>query len=304
MVESKRRTRKTSTKKQTTTSKKRTTTGGKIRREQIGTTADLPSKLQTQGQQVVQPIEVIQPRREGNLRDIVPSHVFDLADSIAVVGNTQLMLTDMEYRLIAGGHRRCALRLMLLGDTSFLDDRDDVEAWLKKRYTEEAQELYRRGVETYFPDGQVKVAIADDLTVDDPDYLIKARAKEAAENTRRLSFNREDIRGLAQQLSGVEFTHLTAGRPKEGGPKSLKSHLSLITGMSSKTIQRALNAPVEPIELDDAEVRALAYQKAARALDKLMDCDAIEQSEIERLAPVLRALERAAQGSKLPKRWS
>ncbi len=292
-------------KRRTSKTKKRTTTGGKIRREQIGTTADLASKLQTHGQQVVQPIEVIQPRREGSLRDIVPSHVFDLADSIAVVGNTQLMLTDVDYRLIAGGHRRCALRLMILADTSFLDGRDDAEAFLKKRYTGEVKDLYLRGVETYFPDGQVKIAIADDIAIDDPDYLVKARAKEAAENTRRLSFNREDIQGLAQQLSGVEFTHLTAGRPKEGGPKSIKSHLSLITGLSSKTIQRALNAPQRTaIELDPEEVRALAYQKAAKALDKLMDCDAIDQSELERLAPVLRALERAAQGNKLPKRWT
>lgn len=56
--------------------------------------------------------------RVGDLRPLRPSHVKDLAASIATVGLIQPPAVDLRNRLLAGEHRRAALELLrgLAGD--------------------------------------------------------------------------------------------------------------------------------------------------------------------------------------------
>ena len=62
------------------------------------------------------PLDAIQPRPAGDSRTLKPYYLIDLAESIAAIGLIEPPVVDSNGRLLDGGHRVAALRLLTMTD--------------------------------------------------------------------------------------------------------------------------------------------------------------------------------------------
>lgn len=154
-------------------------------------------------------IEEILDRPGGDTRNLNPSHVDELAESILVLGLITPLTVDRHGHLLAGGHRRAALYQ------------------IKEKQPQRYQEL--------FPEG-IPVRVVDiDATLDSVDAL----QIEVEENTQRRNFTGAEIKEAALKLEHAGYKRLR-GRPK-AGEKSLKRELAKVFRLSEDRIQKILN---------------------------------------------------------------
>lgn len=165
---------------------------------------DVPSSTATM------PLDKITDRAGGDSRPLNPTHVEELAKSIAVVGLIAPIAVDSRGRLLAGGHRRAAILEL---------QQRDLEAFSKQ-----------------FPGGQVPIRRYDFDSQVEPE---KALAIEASENEKRKDYTAAEVRAIAERLRAAGYRD-APGKPKKG-EKALRPALELIIGKSIRQVRRYLN---------------------------------------------------------------
>jgi ParB family chromosome partitioning protein len=196
-------------------------------------------------------LDDILDREDGDLRPINTDHVHELADSIAAVGLLQFPVVDERNRLLAGGHRREALRL--LRDLASSPD-DEVRKVFERaegdekpeRLTAEDIERYRTAFARRFSEG-VLVNVFDILTHGGDPAAVRLEV-EAIENEKRLDFTKGELATIVERLKQAGYREI-GGKPKPG-QRMLSKELGRIIGKSRRSVFRILS------ELRDPEAAA------------------------------------------------
>lgn len=220
----------------------------------------------------VVPIAEIRLRRDGDSRELAAAHVVTLAESIAALGILEPVVVDLEGHLLAGGHRLAALQLLAMPmvmarHRAFLDRAGEPDA----EPAAEGQPPAKTGLSTLtaladrvamidveafaalYPKGRVPV-VAVDTSGKDGQAL--ALAVEAAENSVRRQYSREEVATLAAKLKKAGYVS-RAGRPRKG-EKSARPVLESLLGCSGRHLSRLLGQ-------DDAE-QPSEWDRAVKAL--------------------------------------
>ena len=164
--------------------------------------------------------------RESDLRPLRPSHVKDLAASIATVGLIQPPAVDSRGQLLAGEHRRAAL--VLLRDVS--RNHDAVAAAWPELDPDDHDRIAAGWTSQGFDRGVPVRRMPFDAEVD----RSRALAVEATENEKRSDFSKEEVRAVVEKLKSAGF-RATVGRPKKG-EKALSPQLAIIFGKSQRQV--------------------------------------------------------------------
>jgi ParB-like chromosome segregation protein Spo0J len=164
--------------------------------------------------------------REKDLRPLRPSHVKDLAASIATVGLIQAPAVDVAGRLLAGEHRRAALELLRL-----LSNKPDAAAAEWPELESEDHTRIAAGWKTHGFDKGIPVRR---MPFDAEQDRARALAVEATENEKRTDFSRHEVREVVEKLKAAGF-RATVGRPKKG-EKALSPQLAIIFGKSQRQV--------------------------------------------------------------------
>ena len=192
---------------------------------------------QEQKEQVFVPLSLIK-LRENDTRTLNPEHVENLAESIAVIGLLEPLVTDENYRLLAGGHRLAAIEL------------------LKEKQPQVYAELFFSEL--------VPIRIMPFDALENPTRALQC---EVAENEHRRDYTPKEVKELAQRLKEAGYTN-SPHRPKKG-EKALVPALRIIVGKSRRSIMRYLSAEDDneksvPTGTLNAETKAL--QKIQKGL--------------------------------------
>ena len=174
------------------------------------------------------PLQEIEGRFNDATRALVPAHVVDLAESISALGLIEPLALDRERRLLAGGHRFLALRLLALEPGARAER---VQHFLG---TVAAGLLERLEALPVLVD-PVPVHLLPFDSKTDP---ATALAVEIAENEKRRDYTRAEVEGLAESMRRAGFRD-AGGRPKKG-ERALVPALAVVLGKSEKTVRRML----------------------------------------------------------------
>lgn len=175
------------------------------------------------------PVESIQPRLSTATRELSAVHVLELAESIAALGLIEPLAVDMHFRLLAGGHRWVALRLLAT------DEKTRTELWCSVFGSSPAPFIRKRLKALKQATDGVAVHV---LPVDSASDPAKALALEIAENERRRNYTKEEILGLAEKLRAAGYRD-SMGRPKQG-ERTLVPVLSAVLGKARRTVFKIL----------------------------------------------------------------
>lgn len=176
----------------------------------------------------------IRDRYLPNTRRLRPSHILQLATSIAALGLLEPIVIDQRLRLVAGLHRVAACRVLAvepgrrastLADLCPAEEIGDADMATLADLPE-APEID--------PD-KIPVRVMPFDSEHDPDAAL---ACEAAENEQRRSYSPGEVRALAERLKDRGFA-LTKGRPPKG-VKPLIPALSAVLGRSQRQVHRLL----------------------------------------------------------------
>jgi len=148
--------------------------------------------------------------RSQDTRPLNPKHVESLAESIAVLGLIEPLVLDNNGRLLAGGHRLEAIRL------------------LKKQQVENYQKQ--------FPGDRIPIRTLPFDAEQEPELALQV---EVAENEQRRDYTPNEVRAIADRLRTAGYIDLK-GRPKKG-QKALMPALAVVVGKHLRTVQRYLN---------------------------------------------------------------
>ena len=184
-------------------------------------------------QRMDMPLDQIFNRPDGDTRSVDPLHVLDLAESIAAVGLLEPLVLYVMNHLVAGAHRRAAVRLLAATDRIAEFDSLLSGAVLRKRALID-ERLLALPLETA-PWQTIPVHRLPFNAKTNPQAALAA---EVAENERRRDYTKSEVKQLAERLKSSGFRHVV-GRPK-AGEKSLTPALEAIVGKSRATIWRML----------------------------------------------------------------
>ena len=221
-----------------------------------------PTPIETKASTIA--IDQIIDRLGGDSRPLTPSHVSNLAESIAAVGLIQPIAIDNQGRLLAGGHRRAAIEEL---QTSNPDA-------FKKHFSEGIP------VRRYEFDAAENVELA--------------LAIEATENEKRRDYTPAEVRELANRLKEAGY-HYTPGRAK-AGQKSFLPSLSVIVGKSERTVQRYLSEEGSSLNTTSVVFRK-QLEQSIRSLRKLQDIKPSSPKERQLLKEIPAMLDRLEQTS-------
>lgn len=194
----------------------------------------------------------IEARAHGDTRTLKAAHVIDLMESIAALGLIEPIVVDGRNRLLAGGHRLAACRLLAQSDTARLELATELVGELKPDQLERMQAIViADGIDAQ----RIPVRVIEiDSAADQP----MALAIEASENTLRRDYTGIEVRALYDRLREAGYVD-RPGRPRRG-ERAVKPAIATIIGRSIRTVERMLSAP-PPIEaVQHASLRQLARQ--------------------------------------------
>ncbi|MCG9891559.1 MAG: ParB/RepB/Spo0J family partition protein [Thermosynechococcaceae cyanobacterium MS004] len=207
-------------------------------------------------------IEQITDRPSGDTRPLNEGHIKALAESIEALGLIQPITVDSKGHLLAGGHRRAAIK------------------FLKETNFEAFEKHFSAGIPVH----------RYDFDADTEPEL--ALAIEATENEKRRDYTAAEVRELAQRLKTAGFHH-TRGRAK-AGQKSLTPTLAVIVGKSIRTVERYLAGSSELNPTDDGFDRQL--NKTLNLLRKLQSIQPVttkQSSLVKELPQIIERIEQA-----------
>ena len=153
------------------------------------------------------PYDSIKDRIADDTRPLNPSHVEQLAESIALLGLIEPLVIDSQCRLLAGGHRRAAI-------SQLRDEKPDI---YNKRFSE--------GIPVHRLDFDAELQ---------PDLAVQI---EVAENEQRRDYTPAEVRAIADRFR--EAGYGVNGRPRQGQSPLIPA-LVAVVGKSRRTVQRYL----------------------------------------------------------------
>lgn len=160
------------------------------------------------------PLDAIK-QRDQDTRPLNSGHVESLAESIAILGLIEPLVTDNQGRLLAGGHRLAAIALL--------------------------KEQQPQAFTERFSNAQIPVRMLPFDAEEDADLALQV---EVAENEKRRDYTAAEVKAVADRLRAAGYSDVK-GRPRKGD-KPLMPALQVIIGKSLRTVQRYLNEDEEP----------------------------------------------------------
>lgn len=173
--------------------------------------------------------------RQQSTRETDPGHVKSLAESIGALGLIEPIVVDSARRLLAGGHRVDAIKL------------------LREQQPEAYAKWFGAGVPVRTMDFDAESAPSRALEV------------EIAENEHRRDYTKSQVKELVERLKVAGYRD-SVGRPK-AGEKALGPALETIVGKSMKTMRKFLSegqgetAGNERTDVLGGVLRALSKQR-------------------------------------------
>jgi ParB family transcriptional regulator, chromosome partitioning protein len=217
-------------------------------------------------------IPQIQDRPSGDSRPLSLTHVVDLAESISVLGLIEPLSVDRSNRLLAGGHRLAALRLLELppeqrregiGRHVLRLPHSEIAADTWENKEADAQLDRLRALPQWTSPIPVHA-----MEVDATEDTALALAIEMAENDKRRDYSPQDVKHLIQRLNSAGY-RFERGRPREGQKAGLPL-LQAIVGKSERTLRRLMEENRPNGRLKDSpsprEVALTNTQKLASTL--------------------------------------
>jgi len=182
--------------------------------------------------------------RSTDTRAYDDQEISSLAMSMKHVGLIEPLVLDEHKRLLCGGRRRAAIRML----------RDSSE--------EELNEAYK----THFPNDLVPCRVYPIDAGKEPE---KALEIEVIENTHRRKYTADEVKRAAQRFIDAGYVNAVGRVPKGKEGKRLKPALAEIFGLSVKHIDRLLSeglgdSPQEPRTqkvTSPKKVMQITYQK-------------------------------------------
>jgi|GEM_PF-377008 ParB family chromosome partitioning protein len=148
--------------------------------------------------------------RKIDTRPLDPTHVEQLAESIAVLGLIEPLVVDIKGVLLAGAHRKSAIA--------------------------QIQELAPEAYIKQFPEDMTPVRVMPFDADQEPDLALQV---EISENEKRRDYTPTEIRALAERLRESGYTDVP-GRPAKG-ERRLRPAIEVIVGKSLRQVRRILN---------------------------------------------------------------
>ena len=170
--------------------------------------------------------------RKEDTRPLHENHVEALAESLTVLGLLEPLVVDSRYRLLAGGHRLAAIKLLKETDT--------------------------QAYQNHFPSEAVPVRIMAFDAEANPDLALQV---EVAENEHRRDYTPKEVKLLATRLQEQGYKRLK-GRPGKG-EKSLIQALAFVVNKSKRTVERYLQEEPNHDAKKSATSVALFQEQAA-----------------------------------------
>lgn len=203
-------------------------------------------------------LEQIQDRVTADTRALNEKHVYELMDSIAVIGLITPLTVDRQYRLLAGGHRKAALNI------------------LAREQPDKFAELFSDGIPVHIIDIDAEIDTVDALQI------------EVEENTQRKNYTAAEIREAARKLEAAGYEKLR-GRPSKA-QKSLNRELMAVFRLSRRRITDILNDPAEKSEhrcaLSEEVSKYQTFLKQSKKFHKQISqqiMDAPENSDLQKI---------------------
>gem|GEM_PF-1819134 len=177
------------------------------------------------------PVGEIRPRHNPATRTLDAAHVLNLAESISALGLIEPLAVDTERRLVAGGHRWAALRLI----AATQEQRTSV--WRELFKADPSLAMTERLGQLPASGSPVAVHV---LAIDSAKDPGTALTLEVAENERRKAYSKDEVRALATTLKAAGYRD-GVGRPKQG-ERTVIPALSAVLGKSRRTVYMMLAA--------------------------------------------------------------
>lgn len=179
--------------------------------------------------------------RDTNTRELRPSHVDSLAESIAVIGLIEPLAVDEKGQLLAGGHRLAAIRKLKESNPTAYADR--------------------------FEGDRIPVRVMPFNADDEPDLALQV---EVAENEQRRDYTPAEVKVLAERLKAAGYID-RKGRPSKN-EKPLLPALEVIVGKSMSTLKRYLQDDVPEQHQENSSnelfISKRQLKQAQKALEK------------------------------------
>jgi ParB family chromosome partitioning protein len=192
------------------------------------------------------PLAAIKPRPWPSRRNLSPSHALELAENIRDAGLISAITVDSAGRLLAGGHRLAAIRLLVESDDqkrlelwrSIIDESGEktpknLEQWVEHLLDDEERREALRSIVTR---SRIPVMMMGFDAAADPE---RGGAIEIAENEKRRDFTKGEIRNLVNNFKNLGYRSVS-GRPKRG-ERQLLPAMILALGKSRRSVQRILS---------------------------------------------------------------
>lgn len=220
------------------------------------------------GQRATWPLDRISPRPQGDTRPLNAGHVVSLAESIEALGLIEPLVIDIRGRLLAGGHRLAACKLL----DPRKEPKEAVAAEIlglapdKERAELEARLVALKTSGSFDPSA-VPVRVFDFDAEEAPE---RALAIETSENTQRRDYTRSEVVALYKRLIEAGYTD-RRGKPRKG-ERAAKPVLATVIGRSVRTVRRVLAEEEASVNrtnagLEDALKAALSLQRALRRFE-------------------------------------
>lgn len=178
-------------------------------------------------------LDKITERAGEETRQLDAAHVIALAESIAALGLIEPIVVDQETRLLAGGHRLAACRVLIDEDRAAKVS-ELCPGGVKDTAIEAATALPEK---IEFDPSRVPVRVMGFDSAKEPALALGI---EMGENEHRKDYSRADIKRLLKRLESAGY-RMGRGRPKKGEKSAMPVLVSVI-GKSRSQIHRILAA--------------------------------------------------------------
>lgn len=226
----------------------------------------------------------IRLRVDPDTRPLNPSHVYEMAQSIAVLGLLEPLVIDTHGHLLAGAHRFAALQLLAITDPDerqewFLEHLDSRDENNDKTDTGLAKELAGKLAEIHIEEDsgqidEVPVRVVE-ISGDKAESAKFRLAIEVAENSVRRQYTNKEIVDLANRLQKAGY-RVGPGAPKKDETPAMDV-LEAAVGLSRRQLRRILHPEEEgrktsdPLDTAAAALRRAALRLSKAAKDKSSD---------------------------------
>jgi len=188
------------------------------------------------------PLDEITPRAGGDTRPLTPKHVFGLAMTIHELGLIEPIVIDRDGRLIAGGHRLMAMKLLQIATRSSTIQR--LKRVIKEELGARGADQAHRELDQLREDLPREPSIDPQripvrvFNFDSSQDIDRALEIEISENSHRRDYTSREVLRLYELLLSKGYTD-QRGRPREGS-RAAKPMLATLIGRSVRTVKRKL----------------------------------------------------------------